>query len=102
MSFDLISLILQAGLIVKLVLTVLLVPLALVLSPLERRGMPKDAIAPAAWRQITGAVLLCLGLALLAMFGFGGGPVPWLDQAAFAALVVGGLLAGVLQSLVKR
>jgi hypothetical protein len=83
-----------------LVLTVLLVPLALVLSPLERRGMPKDASAPAAWRQIAGAMLLCLGVALLAMYGFGGGPVPWLDKAAFAAVIVGALLTGVLERLV--
>ena len=47
-------------------------------------------------------MLLCLGIALLAMFGFGGGPVPWLDQAAFGALLVGGLLAGVLQNLIRR
>ena len=85
-----------------LFLTVLLVPLALALSPLERRGMPQDARSPAGWRQVSGAMLLCLGIALLAMFGFGGGPVPWLDQAAFGALLVGGLLAGVLQNLIRR
>ena len=58
--------------------------------------MPQDARSPAGWRQVSGAMLLCLGIALLAMFGFGGGPVPWLDQAAFGARrldVIGNALA---------
>ena len=79
------------------VLTALLVPLALVLSPLERRGMPKNAVAPPAWRQVAGAMTLCFGVAMLAMLGFGGdSPLP---IAAFACVVAGAWLAGVLKGI---
>lgn len=78
------------------VLAALLVPVALVLSPLERRGRNPDLPVPAAGRQVAGAVMVCLGVALLALFGYGGGPAPWLDDAAFGLVVVGALLAGVL------
>ena len=82
------------------VLAVLLVPLALVLSPLERRGMPDHAATPQAWRQVTGAMILCLGVALLAMLGFGGeSRVP---LAAFGCVVAGAALAGVLRMPRKR
>ncbi len=81
------------------VLTVLLVPLALLLSPFERRGPDKDSPAPPAVRQVPGAIMLCLGVALLAMYGFGGGPVPWLDKASFGLVIAGALLAGVLPNL---
>ena len=79
------------------VLTALLVPLALVLSPLERRGMPKDAVVPPAWRQVAGAMILCFGVAMLAMLGFGGdSPLP---IVAFGCVVAGAWLAGVLKGI---
>jgi hypothetical protein len=34
-------------------------------------------------------MMLCLGVALLARFGFGGTPVPGLDIGAFALVIVG-------------
>jgi hypothetical protein len=45
---------------------------------------------------VSGAVLLCLGLALLARFGFGNAPLPGLDLAAFAMAVAGAGISGVL------
>ena len=78
------------------VLLVLLLPVALLLSPLERRGRKPDSAAPPAARQVIGAVLACLGIALLAMWGFGGGPLPWLDVAAFGLIIVGAGLSGLL------
>ncbi len=78
------------------ILFVLLVPLALVLSPLERRGRSADAPVPAAWRQVLGASMIGLGIALLAMFGYGGGPVFWLDEASFALVFVGAFLGGLV------
>jgi len=62
------------------VLFVLLLPVALMLSPLERRGRP----------------MICLGVALLAMYGFGGGPYGWLDTASFALVIVGSGISGLL------
>ena len=78
------------------VLYVVLLPVATLLAALERRPRPADAPVPSAARQVVGAVLLCLGLALLALFGFGDTPLPGLDIAAFALAVVGAYLSGVL------
>ena len=78
------------------VLLVLLLPLALALSPLERRGRAKGAPVPAAARQVVGAVMTGFGIALLAMWGFGGGPMPWLDIAAFLLVIVGASMSGLL------
>ena len=77
-------------------LAVVLVPLALLLSPLERRGRPADAAVPGAARQIAGAVLFCLGVALLALFGFGDQPADWVDIAAFVCVFAGAALGGLL------
>ena len=75
------------------ILLALLIPLALLLSPLERKGRHPGAPVPASARQIVGAMMIGLGIALLAKFGYGGGPAPWLDEAAFA-LVFGGAATG--------
>lgn len=81
------------------VLLVLLVPVALLVSPLERRGRPPQAAVPSPVRQVAGAVMICLGIALLAMYGFRGGPVPWLDVAAFGLFVAGAGASGLLPKL---
>jgi len=78
------------------VLLVLLLPVALLLSPLERRGRSRDYVPPTPTRQIIGAMLLCLGIALLAMYGYGGGPIPRLDVISFALVVVGAAISGLL------
>jgi len=78
------------------ILLVLLIPVALLLSPLERRGRPADAKIPAPARQITGAMMICLGVALLAMYGFGGGPYPRLDLISFSLVIVGSGISGLL------
>jgi hypothetical protein len=77
------------------VLLALLLPVALMLSPLERRSRSPDAKVPAAAIQIVGAIMICLGVALLAMFGYAG-PVPQLDFAAFALVIVGAGICGLL------
>lgn len=78
------------------ILFVLLLPVALLLSPLERRGRPADTPIPAAARQIIGALMICLGIALLAMYGFGGGPIKRLDLISFALVIVGSGISGLL------
>ena len=42
------------------------------------------------------AALLCLGVALLALFGFGSSPLPRLDIAAFLMVIAGAIICGVL------
>lgn len=78
------------------VLYLLLAPVALLVSPLERRARDTDVRVPSAVRQVGGAVLLCLGVALLARYGYGGGPLPRLDVVSFALVVAGSGLSGLL------
>ena len=59
-------------------------------------GPHGDAVGGGEILWIAGAVLMCLGIALLAMWGFGGGPMPWLDVAAFGLFVFGAGVSGVL------
>ena len=81
------------------VLFILLLPIALLLSPLERRGRPADAPIPAAARQIVGALLICVGVAMLAMYGYGGGPYERLDLISFSLVIVGSGISGLLPKL---
>ena len=78
------------------VLAVLLVPVALPLSALERLGRKPDTPVPSGFRQIAGALMVCLGIALLAMWGFGGAPVAGLGVGAFVLVVAGAGLSGLL------
>lgn len=81
------------------VLIVLLLPLTLLLSPLERISRSRNLSNTAPLRQVTGAMMICLGVALLALFGFGGGPIPGLDIAAFALVAIGTGVSGLLPGL---
>jgi len=78
------------------VLYVLLLPVSLMLAPLERRVRPAGAAVPSATRLVIGALLVCIGVALLAMYGFGSSPLPFLDIASFALVVVGAGISGLL------
>ncbi len=78
------------------VLYALLLPITLLLSPLERRARAADAPVPAAARQVGGALLICLGVAYLARFGFGSAPLPGLDIVAFALVIAGSGISGLL------
>ena len=82
-------------------LLLLLLPFSLLLSPFERRGRSPDAPIPGAARQIVGAAVLCLGLAIIAMFGYGGGPSPYLSAGAFAFVMAGAWLGGLLPGINK-
>lgn len=81
------------------VLLILLLPVALALSPLERRSRGGDVAPPSPIRQILGAMMLCLGIALLALYGYGGGPIPRLDVISFALVVVGAGVSGLLPNM---
>jgi hypothetical protein len=78
------------------VLYTALLPVTLLLSPLERRTRTVNAAVPPAARLVGGAVLICLGVALLALFGFGSAPLPRLDIAAFLMVVAGAAISGLL------
>ncbi len=41
-------------------------------------------------------MMICLGVALLALFGYGGGPFPRLDLVSFALVAVGAGISGLL------
>ena len=79
-----------------LVLIALLIPVALLMSPLERRARDPEKSVPSPVRQIAGAMLLCLGISLLAMYGYGGGPLPQLDVISFVLVIVGATISGLL------
>ncbi|MGQ0385300.1 MAG: acyltransferase family protein [Gammaproteobacteria bacterium] len=81
------------------VLYAVLLPVALWLARFERRTRPADAPVPSAPRQVGGAFLLCFGVALLALFGFGNAPLPRLDIAAFVMAVAGAGISGVLRGV---
>jgi len=80
-------------------LCAVLLPLTVLLAPIEQRARSVNAIAPAAARQVCGAALICLGVALLARFGFGNAPLPRLDIAAFVIVAAGASLSGLLARL---
>lgn len=84
------------------ILLALLVPLALLLSPLERisRSSKLPIVSPVL--QVAGAMMICLGVALLAMFGYGGGPLPGLGLASFALVAVGATIGGLLPNFWRR
>ncbi len=81
------------------ILLVLLLPVALILSPLESASRGGSSGPPSPVRQIIGAMMLCLGIALLAMYGYGGGPIPRLDLISFALVVAGAGVSGLLPAI---
>ncbi|MGI9248602.1 MAG: acyltransferase family protein [Woeseiaceae bacterium] len=83
------------------VLYLCLLPVAVALGPLERRGRPAGAAIPSAARLVAGALFICLGVAVLALFGFGSSPLPFLDIASFALVVLGAGISGLLPARKK-
>jgi len=78
------------------VLYAVLLPVTFALAPLERRPRRADAPVPAAARQVGGAIMICLGIAYLALFGFGSAPIPGLDVAVFVVVIAGSWISGLL------
>lgn len=85
-----------------LVLITLLLPVALLLSPLERHTRSADLPVPSAVRQIVGAMTLSLGVALLAMYGYSGGPLQIRDVASISMIVAGAGIVGLLPGRKRR
>jgi len=80
-----------------LALAVLLLPVALLVAPLEGSARDSSVAARAAAWQIVGAIMIGLGIATLALFGFGGGPVRGVDLGATALVVGGAAVCGLLR-----
>ena len=78
------------------VLYAFLLPVTLLFSPLERRSLAAGAPVPGAARLIVGAILICLGVALLAMFGIGSPPKQGLNVGSFVLVIAGSAICGLL------
>ena len=74
-----------------------LLPITLLLAPLERRSRPQDAPVPSGIMLVGGTVCTCLGVAYLAKFGFGQPPLPYLDIVAAVFVIGGAIISGVLR-----
>lgn len=79
-----------------LALYAILLPISLLIAPLERRAIPQGARIPHAPQQIAGATMICLGIAFLATFGYGGGPFSGFDVLSLALVVCGSGVSGLL------
>ncbi len=77
-------------------LTLVLIPVALALSPLERLQLNTKDTVPSAARQVGGAILICIGVAVLASFGFGDQPWQSLDVLSLSTVLTGGIISGLL------
>ncbi len=83
-----------------LVLLLLLVPLALAVSPLERSASASRTLPP--WRQVVGATMICLAIALITLHGYASPMRPWLDLLILGLLSVGAAGSGLLTGLILR
>ncbi len=77
------------------ILFALLLPVALLVSPLERVSRGSGSRFPSALRQVGGAMMICLGVALLARFGFATDAIPFYGVPSFGLVVVGAFVSGV-------
>jgi hypothetical protein len=77
------------------ILALLLIPFALVLSPLERIGRPAGAPTPSAFRLLLGATLAGLGISLAALLGFNGQLLSPVSTGTLLLVLAGGLICGV-------
>lgn len=77
-----------------LILALLLAPVALLLSPLERLARPKDTPIPSQWRLVSGAIIVGFGISVASLFGFSGDLFSVLNAATIALVLGGGAICG--------
>lgn len=75
-------------------LALLLIPVALLMSPLERVARPKDAPAPSSARLVIGAVMAGAGISTASLFGFDGNLLSLHSIAALALVLFGAAICG--------
>lgn len=78
-----------------LLLFAVLLPFTLALSPVERSARPPARQTPGIL-LVSGAIMICSGIALMAMFGLGNSTVPLMDACAVALIGVGAVVSGVI------
>ena len=61
----------------------------------ERRPVPPTGAEPPAWRTIAGAILVCTGLAILALHGIGAGNLLGIRWGALLTVLAGVCLLGI-------
>ncbi|MFK7977916.1 MAG: acyltransferase, partial [Halioglobus sp.] len=83
------------------VLFALLIPVALLLSPLERISAPKGAAVPARWRLILGAFMSGAGITMATLLGFNGNLLSLSSTGAVALMLGGGLICGLTVSMYR-
>lgn len=76
------------------VMVVLLLPVSLLLSPLERISRPKDAPIPAQWRLLVGAMAAGVGITMATLLGFDGDVFSGLNIVAPILVVGGAMICG--------
>lgn len=84
------------------VLFALLLPVALLLSPLERIATPKDAPVPPRWRLILGAIMSGAGITMATLLGFNGNLLSISSTGAVALMLGGGLICGLSVSTYRK
>ncbi|MEM1111930.1 MAG: acyltransferase [Pseudomonadota bacterium] len=75
---------------------ILLVPVALLASPLERLARGADAPVPAAWRLVLGAVMTGAGITMATLLGFNGTLFSVASTGAILLLAGGAWICGIL------
>lgn len=76
-------------------LTTVLIPVALALSGLERRGKDSGRKTPSRTRIIAGSICVCLGVATLSMLGFDGNPLMGVDLLGLVLILTGSGLCSI-------
>lgn len=76
-------------------LGILLVPVALLLSPLERTAGTGTGSSPGAMRLVSGAIMAGSGITLATLLGFDGNPTSWASTGAIALVVGGAWVCGI-------
>ena len=76
-------------------LAVLLMPVSLLLSPLERVARPKDAPVPAAWRLVAGALMAGAGITLATLMGLDGNILSPTNTGVIGLVLGGAWVCGV-------
>lgn len=82
-----------------LLLAALLIPLALVLSPLERLARPQGAPVPPPSRLVGGAIMAGLGITLATLLGFDGNLLSPTNTGVIALVLAGAWTCGVAVKL---
>lgn len=77
-----------------MLLLILLIPVALMLSPLERISRAEDSEVPSRWRLIAGSVLCGIGIIMVTLLGFNGDLLSTVSTGSIVVLLVGAWLCG--------